>query len=76
MRSVNRNDCVMRTSSCDVLEERESRNPFLFSFSVLGFLSTYVVVARGIDTHHGGWMDGWLLFIERALHYISVARLN
>jgi hypothetical protein len=47
--SVNRNDCVMRTSSCDVLGERESRNPFLFSFSVLGFLSTYVVVvARGI----------------------------
>lgn len=67
MRSVNRNDCVMRTSSCDVWE-RESRNPFLFSFSVLG-----------LDDPHtlGGWHGmAWLLFIERALHYIAVARLN
>jgi hypothetical protein len=50
VRSVNRNDCVMRTSSCDVWE-RESRNPFLFSFSVLG-----------LDDPHtlGGWHGCYL----------------
>ena len=59
MRSVNRNDCVMRTSSCDVLEERESRNPFLFSLNQVPFIQKQLFTSRknlsNFNFHFSDW---------------------